>query len=1212
MITKGSARLKSLTSVCVCVAIATASLAQEARLWQSINEAEWSGRGERRIVPERYRALAVDMSALSAQLLQQEAQGTIQLPDPEGATRTFRYWPNQVMHPQLAERFPEIRTFSGIATDAPDVHLRMDITPHGFHAMVVDVRHGDWFIDPYVYGDPGACIVYRKKHFSKVLPQGFQACNYEEVNDVDAEMARTQEWISQMDDSRAGDCQLRTYRLALACTGEYANFHGSNTTNNNKSFALAAMVTTMNRVNAQFERDATLTMVLVANTDQLIYLNPSTDPYSNGSGGAMLGQNQTACDNVIGSSNYDIGHVFSTGGGGVAYLNSPCNNSIKAGGVTGQPNPVGDPFDIDYVAHEMGHQYGGNHTQNNGCNRAGSAAFEPGSASTIMGYAGICSPNVQLNSDAYFHGYSMQEMAANITVGTSSSCPQTVTTINQAPTLAAGGNFTIPRSTPFVLTATATDPNSADVLTYCWEQMNNQVSPQPPVATSTSGPNFRSLTPTTSPQRYFPALAAVVANATPTWEVLSSVARSFAFRVTVRDNAEGAGCNAQGNITVTVAGNAGPFVVVQPNTNVEWNSNSTHTVTWDVAGTTASPVSCANVDILLSVDGGFTYPYTLATATPNDGSQSVLLPPLPSTVNTARVMVRGTGNIFYDISNTNFTINASPTPGYLVVVEEPSIAVCAPNSAVYSIGTLSFAGYDGPISLGVSGLAPGLSATFGSNVLVPGAGTTLTISGIASQPLGNSTFNLLASSAAGDQELQLDLEVNSLPAGAIGTSPANAALGVPANTPLEWQTLPGVLGYTVRIATDASFANVVETADVGSQTSYLPVLATTQSTTYFWSVRGANPCGTGPWGATSSFTRGTCIPVTVRITTDRYGEETTWQVVQGSTVFASGGPYNRLPSNGIQVQPPVELCLPAGCYDLVVFDSFGDGNCCAYGAGFIRVEDAEAQVLANVSANNFSTAAPAVAEFCVSDAILLDAKAWLDGAYRSAEGLMADALRMQGLLPLTEPYTALQFPQPSGGSESISNTVLSVGGGDAIVDWVRLELRSATNNAQVVAARQALLQRDGDIVDIDGVSPVIFSVAPGDYFVAVRHRNHLGCMTLTSVSFSSSVVVVDFRDPGTPVFGAEARRSIGGQARLWNGNVVIDGRIQYTGQDNDRDPILAAVGGIIATNTIVGYLLEDVNLDGVVKYTGEQNDRDPILQAIGGTVPTSIRLQQLP
>lgn len=1186
--------------------------AQVSTLWRPLNETEWSARGGRAIQPVSYTAYALDEEPLRAMLQALQSEGEMSIPLPEGGFRAFRIWPNGLMAPELAESYPEIRTFSGQATDDPAVTLRMDITPQGLRAMVMDPRQGDWFVDPYIHGQPGANISYRKKDFRKVGPTASMSCSYEQVNDVEAEMARTEQWIQQLDASRAGDCRLRTYRLALACTGEYANFHGSNTSNNNRSFALGAMVTTMNRVNAQFERDATLTMVLVANTDQLIYLNASTDPYTNNDGGAMLSQNQTACNSVIGTANYDIGHVFSTGGGGVAYLNSPCG-SLKAGGVTGQSNPVGDPFDIDYVAHEMGHQFGANHTQNNGCNRASSAAFEPGSASTIMGYAGICAPNVQNNSDAYFHGHSMAEIAANINVGTSSSCPQTVTTINQAPTVNAGSNYTIPKSTPFVLTATGSDPNASNSLTYCWEQMNNQVSTQPPSASSTSGPNFRSVMPTVSPQRYFPSLAAIVANTTPTWEVLSSVARTFNFRVTARDNAASFGCNAQGNMSVAVAGNSGPFVVTQPNTAVSWTSGSQRTISWDVAGTTASPVSCSNVDILLSLDGGFTYPETLALATPNDGSQTVTMPLLPTTVATARVMVRGTNNIFFDISNTNFTITATPVAGYLVAVEQAEVEVCVSASATYSILTTSTGGYSQPITFSLAGLPSGLTAVFSSNPVTPGGSTQLTVSGIGAQNIGSIDLTLNAASSIGPKSEALVLNVSTTPGVTQLLTPLAGATQVIGGSPLIWTSSPYAAQHDVEIATNSSFSTIVESATGLTTAEYSPVYATVESTTYYWRVRGMNACGTGPWSASRSFTTAACVNVTVRITTDRYGDETTWRVVQGTTVYASGGPYARLSAAGSQVQTPVSLCLPEGCYQLQVFDAYGDGNCCAYGQGIITVENAETEVLASVSGNNFSSTQPAVAPFCVSPGIRLSSKLWLDGAYREADGLMTDALRVQRSLPLSEPYTALGFAQAAGGgAEEFPAALLSVTGNNAIVDWVRLELRSENDATQLVASRQALLQRDGDIVDIDGDSPVLFKVPQGDYFVVVRHRNHLGCMSSSPITFGTGGAVFDLQDPANTTYGTNARRVVGGTARLWNGNVVGDTRVLYTGFQNDRDAILSGIGGIVPTNTVSGYKLEDVNMDGVVKYTGLANDRDPILQTIGGIVPTSVRMEQLP
>ena len=337
----------------------------------------------------------------------------------------------------------------------------------------------------------------------------------------------------------------------------------------------------------------------------------------------------------------------------------------KAGGVTGGGSPVGDPFDIDYVAHEMGHQFGANHTQNNSCNSNSATAVEPGSASTIMGYAGICSPNVQSNSDDHFHGVNLQEIGSFIT-GSGHTCPVVIPLTNSAPivtsTNAAG--VTIPASTPFALSVIATDVD-ANTLSYCWEQMDNATGfTMPPSATSTGGPNFRSLSPATSPTRYFPNLPDVLAGSSPTWEVLSSVSRTMDFRVSVRDNSAGAGCTDHADITINIDGSSGPFLVNYPsNTGITWAANSSETVSWNVSGTDNAPVACANVDVLLSTDGGLTFPIVLISNTTNDGSQTVIVPGVVTT-NTARVMVICSNGTFFDVSNNNFTITSNTSPVY--------------------------------------------------------------------------------------------------------------------------------------------------------------------------------------------------------------------------------------------------------------------------------------------------------------------------------------------------------------------------------------------------------------------------------------------------------------------------------------------------------------------------------------------------------------------
>lgn len=563
----------------------------------------------------------------------------VQFPNSKGELRTFRMYESSSMAPELAARYPEIQGYVGQGVDNPSEAVHISTTIFGLHVMMF-TGNGTVYIDPFT-ADRNTYMVYARNGLT--TDRAFECL----VSDEPSEDANRIPQESSLND----DGLHRVYRLAMACTIEYAAFHvnaagvGGGTLAQKKAAVLAAMNVTMTRVNGLYERDMSVRMNLIANNDAIIFID--SDNYTNADGAAMLDENQTVITATIGSANYDIGHVVSTGGGGIAQLNSPCNTNSKARGVTGSPAPVGDPFDIDYVAHEMGHQFGATHTQNNSCQRTLATAFETGSGVTIMGYAGICPPDVQSNSDDHFHAASIAQMS-NFVLG-GGSCSVNTANGNTPPVANAGPNYTIPHSTAFILKGAATDADG-DSLTYCWEQMDNQVSTQPPLSTSTSGPNVTSDSPKVSPDRYIPNFASVLnGNLAPTWEVVPTVARTMNFALTVRDNNTPNGGQTHRDDTVITFAGTGPFALTAPAENVNWQGGSTQTVTWSLGGSNAAPINTANVNILISTDNGATFSMLLAN-TPNDGSQSVTMPSVHA--QQCRIMVEAVGNIFYAVSRS--------------------------------------------------------------------------------------------------------------------------------------------------------------------------------------------------------------------------------------------------------------------------------------------------------------------------------------------------------------------------------------------------------------------------------------------------------------------------------------------------------------------------------------------------------------------------------
>lgn len=629
-------------------------------LWQNISEQRNTVELSEHSPSYPYKLYQLDIDSMSSQLqnyLSEKSKSKqnldkgvlVRLPLPNGNKVDFVLFESSVLPPKLAKKYPNIKTFSGYQIDNPSNTGRFDITPHGFHAMFrSDGKR--LFIDPAndtadlyrVYDGSDAHAMADSRLLEQVLIYNEQ---------VDKSSANAKQLADDF------GTELRTYRLAVSASGEYTQFHGGTV-----SDGLSEITTAINRVNEIYERDLAIKLMLVENNDLIIYTDAATDPFANTSGD--INENETVIDNAIGNSNYDIGHVFNTGGGGLAGLGVVCGNR-KADGVTGLGSPVNDAFYIDYVAHEIGHQFGANHTFNGGdgsCgggNRSSNDAFEPGSGSTIMAYAGICSSqNIQNSSDALFHSNSIDEIRNYITQSNGSNCGTLSSLGNNIPVVEAGDNITIPMQTPFTLTGVASDADAADEanLSYAWEQMDlgSQTFSAGDMVDDGSRPLFRSFLASSSPSRTFPKLSTIINGTSSIQEVLPTTNRTMNFRLTVRD---GNGGVSMDSITVSVDNTAGPFTVTTPATNINADGGLPMTIDWNVANTDGGNVNCSAVDISVSIDGGTTFEYTVAQDTPNDGSESITVPNIDA--QNARVKVACSNNSFFNVSPVNFSITQS-------------------------------------------------------------------------------------------------------------------------------------------------------------------------------------------------------------------------------------------------------------------------------------------------------------------------------------------------------------------------------------------------------------------------------------------------------------------------------------------------------------------------------------------------------------------------
>jgi hypothetical protein len=794
----------------------------------------------RQSFPKTFKLFDLDFAQLKQQLFSvvggSSRSTIIELPNAGGQLEQFEIMEASNFDAALQNRFPDIRSFSGRSLTDKSSLLKLSIAPQGIQTMVFRTGKESECIEPYS-GNHATYAVFQSQRATGTLPWSCSTPDQALATELN-------EQVTGANATARSGGNLKVMRLAQSVTAEYSNYFGA-TSAAQVGLVLAAVNATLTRCNGVYEKDLALHLNLVSSSTNVFYYNAASDPYSvasTGAGGAWNTELQNTLTSVIGDANYDIGHLFgaSGGGGNAGCIGCVCNTG-KGSGFT-SPNdgiPQGDNFDIDYVVHEVGHQLGANHTFSKSLEGTG-VNKEVGSGITIMGYAGITAQDVAPHSIAYYHQASIAQIQANLATKT---CPVTTSIVNATPVVNAVPNYTIPISTPFALTGSATDANAGDVLTYSWEQNDNStVSGTSSVASATkaSGPNWISFDPTTSPTRLFPKLSTILAgglisgplpggDAGANTEALSSISRTLNFRLTVRDNAPysstapvSVGQTQFADMVVTVSNTSGPFAVTAPNTAVSWNVGTAQTVTWSVNNTTAAPVSCANVKICLSTDGGQTFPTILLASTPNDGSETITIPNVNST--TCRIKVEAVGNIFFDICNANFTIaGTAPVCGDAAGLAASSITN---NSATVSWTAVSSAvSYDVDYKLS--------TATVWINAATATSSTSIAISGLTQSSLYDYRVRANCSGGFGNY-VQAQFTTTTPATCNAPTGLASSAITSSGAT-VSWTAVSGAASYDVDYKLTS--ATVWTNAVTGSTTTSRTISGLTASSVYDWRVR---------------------------------------------------------------------------------------------------------------------------------------------------------------------------------------------------------------------------------------------------------------------------------------------------------------------------------------------------------------------------------------
>ncbi|WP_027077217.1 zinc-dependent metalloprotease [Maribacter antarcticus] len=761
--------------------------------------------------------------------------GVVYFPDANGKHIPFEVVEASTFSEALAQKYPNIKSYKGTSVLNDGKRIRFSVSHKGIHSMMSTAGNGgSVFMEK---GLKGKYILYDAK--DRATKEAFVCKTSPEIANMgNALSARL-----------VNDQVLRKFRLAVAASGEYTAFHGGT-----KVDALAAINASVTRINEVLENDLGVTLELIGTTDEVIYLDSETDPFT----GGLSAQTQNTLDSVIGDANYDIGHLFNQRDnaldGNAGFVGAVCRAGRKGSAYSTLSSPQGDFFAIDLVAHEMGHQFGANHTFSH-ISEGTQAQVEPGSGTTIMGYAGITNENdVAKNSDDYFHYFSIVQIRDYLAT---ISCGETTSLVNTPPTLVPVADFTIPKGTAFVLSGNATDTDVDDVLTYAWEQTDSGIITQATFGpTSPSGALFRSLPPITLPFRYFPKLERILSGdltqTTPglntAWETLSLVERELNFALTVRDNALNGGQLISDEMSVLVTNDAGPFVVNSQDTSVTYVAGEVQTLSWDVADTHLAPISAETVAIFLSTDGGQTFPILVAENITNNGMYNTVIPGIPTS--NGRFMVKASENIFFAVNAANFNIMPSEV---VLSFAELDYEICKPGDLVVDFTYETYLDFVEESTFSVTDAPAGLTAVFSTTTAISDdTPVSITFSGTGSLAVGTYPIQVVSTSATVTKEITLNLiiyDTNFVEVAS--TAPLNGANDVSTVEVLEWEGNVRNTEYDLEIATDIDFTSIIEAVSVAN-TFYTPTNLENNAS-YFWRVKPKNSCGEGVFGLPFSF-----------------------------------------------------------------------------------------------------------------------------------------------------------------------------------------------------------------------------------------------------------------------------------------------------------------------------------------------------------------------